>query len=57
MKHACARCGKKLPAEKMIFSRHTRARYCIDLAGCDRRAAKRRKTSPRPSSEPMGAAA
>lgn len=36
-KHACARCGKKDLAERMVYSRFTRARYCADMTACDRR--------------------
>lgn len=37
-RYACERCGKRLPATKLLFSRHTRRRYCRDFASCDRRA-------------------
>lgn len=40
-KHSCARCGKRLRAEQMIYSRHTRARYCRDFGACDRRVLRR----------------
>lgn len=39
-KHVCVRCGKKQPADKMIYSTHTRSRYCQNMAACDRRAKK-----------------
>lgn len=38
VRHACARCGKKQKAEQMVFSSHTRKRYCSDLGACGRRA-------------------
>lgn len=39
-KYACARCGKKRPASEMVFSTHTRLRYCgpLFLDACARRA-------------------
>lgn len=38
VKHPCARCQKRQPADRMVYSRHTRSRYCADFAACDRRA-------------------
>lgn len=38
--HACARCGRKQPADRMVFSKHTRLRYCRDFLACDRRVAR-----------------
>lgn len=35
--YACSRCGRRWPAERMVYSRHTRARYCRDFTACDRR--------------------
>lgn len=40
-KHTCARCGKRQRAEQMIYSRHTRNRYCRDFGACDRRTLRR----------------
>lgn len=42
-RHACARCGKKQKADRMVFSTHTRSRYCSDITACAKRA--RRKQS------------
>lgn len=42
-RYSCARCGRKLAAEAMVYSRHTRTRYCADLAACDKRAPKRKR--------------
>jgi hypothetical protein len=36
-KHACARCGKRETADRMVFSTYTRNRYCRDMTACDRR--------------------
>jgi hypothetical protein len=33
----CARCGKRQPAEQMVYSRFTRNHYCADFDPCDRR--------------------
>jgi hypothetical protein len=33
----CSRCGKRQPAEKMVYSRFTRNHYCADFDPCDRR--------------------
>jgi hypothetical protein len=43
-KHACARCGKKDVAERMVFSTFTRNRYCRDMTACDKRF--KRRTAP-----------
>lgn len=43
MTYACARCGKRQRPEKMIFSKHTRKRYCRDLDACGKRAKRKRK--------------
>lgn len=42
LRHVCARCGKKSPVERMVFSTFTRQRYCSDVDACGRRA--RRKS-------------
>lgn len=39
--YSCARCGKRAPADRQIFSRHTRNHYCADLDACNRRAKRR----------------
>lgn len=36
-RYACARCGRWQSAERMVYSRHTRKRYCRDMTACDRR--------------------
>ena len=36
-KYKCARCGKAAPPEKMIFSRISKSRYCMDMEACDKR--------------------
>jgi hypothetical protein len=36
--HECTRCGKPDVAENLLYSSHTRKRYCLDFATCDRRA-------------------
>jgi len=52
MKH-CARCGKRLPADRVrIYSKWTRNYYCFDMVACARRA--RRRKSERPAvGEPL----
>jgi ssDNA-binding Zn-finger/Zn-ribbon topoisomerase 1 len=40
-KHECARCGKHDIAERMVYSTHTRNRYCRDFGACDRRLARK----------------
>lgn len=42
-RYACARCGKRQPADRMVYSRFTRNRYCRDLTACDRRHHRRQK--------------
>ena len=42
-RYPCARCGRKQPAERMVFSTFSRKRYCVDLDGCARRAERRQK--------------
>jgi len=37
VRHLCDRCGRKQPAERMIYSTHTKRRYCADFGACDRR--------------------
>lgn len=40
--YACGHCGRRLTAEKMVFSSHTGSRYCgVDLGRCEREGAKR----------------
>lgn len=41
VRHACARCGKRQPVDRMVYSRHTHSRYCQDFSACDRRAKRR----------------
>ncbi len=43
--HRCALCGRRQSAEKMIYSRHTGARYCTgaDIDACTRRARRLQK--------------
>lgn len=36
-RHVCDRCGRKQPADRMVYSTHTRRRYCRDFNACDRR--------------------
>lgn len=36
-RYACARCGRWQTADRMVYSRYTRQRYCRDMTGCDRR--------------------
>lgn len=38
VRHACARCGKRQPADRMVYSKHSHLRYCRDFKTCDRRA-------------------
>lgn len=45
VKHACARCGKRDTADRMVFSSFTRNRYCADLSACDRRFKRRKKAT------------
>jgi hypothetical protein len=45
VKHPCARCGKPARHEQMIYSRHTRLRYCADFQACDRRYARQPKVT------------
>ena len=40
IRHACARCGRKQPVERMVYSRFTHSRYCADITACRARAAK-----------------
>jgi len=44
IKYACGTCGKEGTAEQMIFSTHTKVRYCRDFMACRQRA-KRKKPS------------
>lgn len=39
--HACARCGRRQTADRMVYSSHTGSRYCADIDACGRRANKR----------------
>ena len=44
-KYACALCGKRSPADEMVFSTHTRARYCgRDFLGCRARYERKRRS-------------
>ncbi len=40
-RHACARCGRYGTADRMVFSRFTRRRFCADLNACEKRARRR----------------
>jgi hypothetical protein len=43
-KYACARCGKKNTAARMVFSRFTGNRYCAyETGACEKRAKRGRK--------------
>jgi alpha-D-ribose 1-methylphosphonate 5-phosphate C-P lyase len=35
--HVCALCGKRMLAEHMVYSTHTRNRYCADTQACNKR--------------------
>lgn len=39
-KKTCARCGRQMPADRMVFSSWTRNHYCTDVDACGRRAAR-----------------
>ena len=41
MTKACARCLKKAPPDRLVYSVFTGLRYCVDHAACDRRMARR----------------
>lgn len=41
--YECARCHKKQPLERTVFSTHTRLRYCSDINACGRRAKRKGK--------------
>jgi hypothetical protein len=41
-RHVCGRCGAKLREGEYIYSRFTKARYCIAMDVCAKRAAKKR---------------
>jgi hypothetical protein len=47
VKHACARCGHRDTAERMVYSAWTGERYCMRLSECDKRAAKQRRAEKR----------
>lgn len=36
-RYPCARCGKQSTAERMVYSKWTRNRYCLDFDACTRR--------------------
>jgi len=40
-RYACAKCGRYEPADRMIYSRFTRNRYCSDDRACTTRAKRR----------------
>jgi hypothetical protein len=40
-RHQCAKCGRYSPADKMVFSRFTKNRYCQDDRACSARAKRR----------------
>lgn len=42
-RYSCARCGRKLRAESLVYSRHTRQRYCADVRACGERAKRKGK--------------
>lgn len=39
--YPCAICGKRAPADRMIFSTFTHARYCMDMMKCGTKKKKR----------------
>ena len=39
-RYPCARCGRRVTADKAVFSRHTRKHYCSGVDECARRAAR-----------------
>jgi hypothetical protein len=43
IKYACGTCGKEGTAEEMIFSTHTKVRYCRDFMACRQRAEKKKR--------------
>lgn len=36
--YVCARCGLRTVGNRLMFSRFTRQRYCMDIDACERRA-------------------
>lgn len=40
-RYGCGVCGKRDTAERMIYSRFTGNRYCVDLAACRARKLKK----------------
>lgn len=42
---ACARCGKRQTADRMVFSSFSRNHYCANVDACGRRAKRRREQS------------
>lgn len=40
-RYPCGRCGRHQTADRMVWSRWTRARYCTDLKSCEKRARRR----------------
>jgi hypothetical protein len=44
-RYACGRCGRRATADRMVYSRHSGNRYCIDMGACAKRAAARKRRS------------
>ena len=44
--YCCARCGRYQPAARLVYSRWTRNRYCIDIKTCEKRAHRRANREP-----------
>lgn len=42
-RHACAVCGKRDQAERMVYSRWTNDRYCVDIDACKRRSKRQKR--------------
>lgn len=40
-RYPCARCGRHHPADRMVYSTWTKARYCTDVKACEKRARRR----------------
>lgn len=43
VRYPCALCGKRQVAEKMVYSRHLKVRYCADIMACDVRSKRARR--------------
>jgi len=41
--YECGRCGTRLRDRRWVYSHTTGFRYCVDIAACARRAARRRE--------------